>query len=256
MKIIKLTSLAVVMLVSGISNVKAQTADDIMQKHITAMGGVDKWNSIKTLKMTGSINAGGMEVAIKQTMVTGERMRMDMAIMGTNNFIIVTPEGGWAYMPIQPGSDKIIPLPADQVKMQKDQMNLKAGYLMDKSKIKSMQYIGNDTVNALACYKLKVTDNDGNEQTAYIDMSSYYLLRSEKKTKIQDQEQEVAVNFSNFQKLPEGIVMPMTIGSEQGDITFKTIEINKPIDEKIFTPVVPAATQDGETEPPKKEISK
>ena len=256
MKIIKLTSLALVLLVSGISTVKAQNGEEILTKHITAVGGTAKWDGIKSAKMVGSMSMGGMEISITQTILTDRAMRMDISAMGMNGYTIITPNEGWMYMPFQPGMDKVTPIPADQIKASHDKLNMKGGYLVDRSKLKTVEYVGKDTVNSVPCYKIKVVDNEGNEQVAYIDMATYYLVRSELKVKVQDQEQEVDASYSNFQKLPEGIVLPMTVSAAQGDITFKTVELNKPVDEKIFKPEVPAATQPGETEPPKKELSK
>ena len=257
MKIIKLTSLALVILVAGFSTVKAQNGEEILTKHITAVGGTAKWNSITSAKMVGSMNMGGMEICITQTILTDKAMRMDISAMGMNGYTIITPTEGWMYMPFQPGMDKVTPIPAEQIKASQDKLNMKGGYLVDRSKLKTVEYVGKDTMNTVPCYKIKVVDNDGNEQVAYIDMATYYLVRSELKVKVQDEDHEVAASYSNFQKLPEGIVMPMTVSAEQGDITFKTVELNKPIDEKIFKPEAPATTPAaGETEPPKKEISK
>ena len=100
------------------------------------------------------------------------------------------------------------------------------------------EYIGKDTINNVACLKLKITDKDGNEQTDYFDANTYYIIRTETKVKVKDDEQEVTANFSDFQKQPEGVVIAMTVSSPmgQGDINFKSIEINKPVDDNMFKP--------------------
>jgi len=73
-------------------------------------------------------------------------------------------------------------------------------------------------------------------------MSTYYIIRKEQKIKgADDAEQEVGTNFSNFKKQTDGVVIAMTVSSPQGDITFTSVEINKPIDDKIFVPTMPPA---------------
>jgi len=42
------------------------------------------------------------------------------------------------------------------------------------------------------------------------------------------QEVEQTTSFSNFQKQPEGIFVPMTITQQYGDVTISKVEINKP----------------------------
>jgi hypothetical protein len=235
MNVKKLLLLAGLAVTTGLT-VKAQTADEIIVKHIEAMGGNANWNKINSIKLSGSASMGGMDMAMSQTTVNDKGMRMDMSMMGINGYTIITPTEGWMYMPVQPGMDKVTPLPADQVKASQGKLKVKSGLLLDKSAISKAEYIGKDTINQVGCYKLKVTDKDGTDQTAYFDATTYYLVRLEVKLKMQDEEQEVALNYSNFQKQPEGIVYPMVLGSSQGDFTIKTIEINKPVDASVFKP--------------------
>ena len=239
MKAIKLTALAATMFIAGITTVKAQTADEIIQKHIDAIGGTANWNKIKSMKKVGSMSMQGMEIGFSLTVVNDKGMRTDINAMGMNGYVILTPKEGWMYMPFQPGMDKVTPMPAEQIKSAQTQLNVKADQLLDKSSITKAEYVGKDTVNNIACLKVKITDKDGAEQTAFFDASTYYIVHSDRKMKGQDdQEQEVAINYSNFQKQPEGIVIPMTVTSPmgQGDITFKSVEINKNYDDSIFKP--------------------
>ena len=67
-------------------------------------------------------------------------------------------------------------------------------------------------------------------------MANYYLLREVDKVQADGKEQEIATNFSNFQKLPEGIVFPMTVETPMGPMNIKTVEINPTVDESIFKP--------------------
>jgi hypothetical protein len=232
MKALKLTLAAVMLAVSTVA-VKAQTADEIIQKHINAVGGTENWNKIKSVKMTGSLNAGGMEIGLTQTVLNDKGMRVDISAMGSTGYTIVTPKEGWMYMPFT-GSDKVVSLPEDQFKEYKKRINVKSGQLVDKSLIVKSEYIGKDTLNNVACYKLKITDKDGNVQTYFIDASTYYIARAEAKITIQGEEHEDGINYSNFQKQTGGVVMPMTFGTSQGDLVYKTISINPAVDEKIF----------------------
>lgn len=241
MKAIKLIPIAIgtaLITIAGMTTVKAQTADEIIQKHIDAIGGTANWDKIKSMKKVGSMSMQGMEIGFSLTVVNDKGMRTDISAMGMNGYVILTPKEGWMYMPFQPGMDKVTPMPADQIKAAQSQLNVKADQLLDKSSITKSEYVGKDTVNNIACLKVKITDKDGNEQTAFFDASTYYIVHAERKVKVQDEDQDVAINYSNFQKQPEGIVIPMTVTSPmgQGDITFKSVEINKSVDDSIFKP--------------------
>jgi hypothetical protein len=243
MKIVKLSMLAAVMLTAGMTTVKAQTADEIIQKHITAIGGTENWNKIKSMKKIGSMSIQGMDVSMIYTVANFKGIRTDISAMGMNGYVIATPTEGWMYLPFQ-GMDKVTPIPAEQIKTKtyQEQLNVKANQLIDKSNISKAEYLGKDTINNVACLKLKITDKEGNEQTDYFDASTYYMIRTEAKVKgggkDKDEEQDVTANFSDFQKQPEGVVIAMTVSAPMGggDINFKSIEINKSIDENIFKP--------------------
>ena len=47
---------------------------------------------------------------------------------------------------------------------------------------------------------------------------------------------EMTTDYSNYTKLPEGIVVPMGITIGGGELTVSKVEINKPVDEKLFKP--------------------
>jgi hypothetical protein len=243
MKALKLSILSGMMLTAGLTTVKAQTADEIIQKHIDAIGGTDTWNKITSIKRVGSMSIQGMDIGYTQTVVNDKGMRTDISAMGMNGYIIVTPKEGWMYMPMQ-GMDKVTPIPPEQMKMFGDKLNTKASMIADKSGIAKSEYVGKDTINNVPCLKVKITDNDGNVQTDFFEASTYYLLRTEMTAKTADGEQEAAVSFSDFKKQPEGIVIPMTMTSPMGvgDITVKSVEINKPVSDDMFKPTASAAT--------------
>ena len=212
----------------------AQTADEILQKHIDAIGG-KAWDKVNTLKLVGSMNSSGFELGMTQTTVVNKGTRIDISAMGQNGYIIMTPTEGWTFMPFA-GQTKPEKSSEEQVKQTADQINVKNTYLADKSFVVKAELDGMDTIENVNCYKLKITGKDGNERICYIEEKTYNMVRAEAKAKVGDEEQEAAVTFGNFKKLPEGITIPMTMGTQQGDLVFKTAEINKPVDEKIFKP--------------------
>jgi len=235
-------SLAAMLLLSATANIAvAQTGDEIIAKHIDAIGGEKNWNNVKSMKMVGSTSIQGMEVNMDITVVDQKAMRTNMSIMGMEGYIIMTEKEGWMYMPFQPGMDKVTPMPEEQVKKAKGNFSIKNTVLADRTKIAKATYSGKDTLDGVACHKVLVADKEGNEQTAYFDAGTYYMVRAERKVKQKDEEQEVSISYSNFQKQPEGVVVAMTQSNPMmgGDITFKKIEINKPIADGYFKPTEP-----------------
>jgi outer membrane lipoprotein-sorting protein len=233
MKFLKTSVLALTMM-AGSTALFAQTADELVQKHVAAIGGADAWKKVTGMKMEGSINAGGMEIPVVMTN-NGKAVRMDLTINGMANYTIITEKEGWMYFPIQ-GQTKAEPMTPEMVSQSQDQLELR-GDLMDyKEKGSKIELVGKDDVDGTETFKLKLTTSKGIEKMIYLDAANYYLIRETKKMKADGKEMDMTMNFSNFQKLPAGIVFPMTVESPQGPVTFKSVEVNPKIEDSMFKP--------------------
>lgn len=213
----------------------AQTADEIIKKHTEAIGGEAAWKKVASIKMTGSMTMQGMDINVVISKVKDKGMRQDINIQGKNNFIILTPTAGWAYFPIQ-GQTKPEPATPEMVKSQQDGLQI-ADELFDyAARGSKVEYVGKDDVDGTECLKLKVTDKDKNVSTLYIDPASYYIIKTVNKINANGKEMDESNTMSNYQKLPEGIVVPMSMGTDNGDVKFTKIEVNTIKDDSIFKP--------------------
>ena len=235
MKTLKLAVLASAMFLAGPVTVKAQTADEIVEKHLTAIGGKDNWKKINSVKMVGSMNANGMEIGLTSIAVNKKAMRQDIDVAGMNGYSIITSDAGWMYFPWM-GQSKAEAMTPDQVKESQDQLNIQGELVDYKENGCKVEYLGKDDVEGTECHKMKFTSKEGNEKTMYFDASNYYKIREVQKIKADGKEMENIITFSNYQKQPEGVVIPMTMGTQGGEMAFKSVEINKPVDESLFKP--------------------
>lgn len=234
MKLVKFALAGIVTLMSVLT-VQAQSADEIVDKHIAAIGGKDNWKKVNSVVTEGNLTVQGADVTVVSTVLNGKGARQDISVMGMTGYTIITPSAGWNYMPFQ-GQTKAEPATEEMVKESADQLDAQ-GVLIDyKAKGHSVEYLGKEDVDGTECFKLKVTHKSGKTDTYFIDPATYYMLRSITKQKANGQEVEVTTNFGNFQKLPEGIVVPMSITLPFGEMIVKKVEINKAVDENIFKP--------------------
>ena len=215
---------------------QAQNVAEIVKKHNEAMGGVDAWNKVTSLKMTGSVNANGMEIPVVVTKVKDKGFRTDVEVMGTKGFVIVTPTAGWMFMPFGNGQTKPEPATADILKAQQSQIQIGDELLNYEARGSKVEYVGKDDVDGTECFKLKLTDKDGGVSTMYIDPATYYTIREVKKVKADGKEMEAVTNQGDFQKLPEGIVVAMSMSGDMGNTKITKVEVNTVKDDSIFKP--------------------
>jgi len=235
MKSLKTGMFTLSMMVAGSITMFAQSADEIVAQHIKAIGGMDNWKKVAAIKKTGSLTAQGMEIPIEITVVQDKAARQEFTVMGMTNYTIITPTEGWYFMPIQQQT-KPEALTPEVLKKAQDELDIQGALVDYKNKGNKVELAGKEDINGKACFKLKITSKAGEEKSMYIDVTNYYLLREVKKVTVEGKDLDVTVDYSNYSKLPEGVVVAMSIESQEGPVTFKSIEVNPKIDESAFKP--------------------
>jgi outer membrane lipoprotein-sorting protein len=212
---------------------KAQTADEIIAKHLEAIGGADAWKKVNSIKMEGTMQVQGATVSMTQTVLHGKGNRQDISFGGMNGFMIIAPTSGWNFMPFN-GQAAPEPMTAEDVAEGQADLDAQGNLVDYAAKGHTVEYLGKDDVEGTDCFKLKVNLKSGKPETLYLDAKSYLIIRSVSVQKANGQEVESTVNFSNYEKLPEGIMVPKSLGLPFGEMNITKITINGPVDESIF----------------------
>jgi hypothetical protein len=211
----------------------AQSLDEIVTKHVQAIGGLDNWNKLKSIRLECKLNVQGGDIKIFISQVDKVGMRQDIEAMGMKGYSIVTKTEGWNFMPFQ-GQTKPEPITADDLKNSQDDLNIRDEFITYKELGKKIEYLGKDDVEGMECHKIKMIDANGMETTYYMDTESYYVIKQVEKMKANGKEMENTTSFSNFEKTPEGIVYPMAIASGWGTADVVKFEFNPTLDANIF----------------------
>jgi Outer membrane lipoprotein-sorting protein len=237
MKTLKLAAFFIIAALS-LTSVKAQTADEIINKHVEAIGGAENWRKVTSMIQTGTMSIQGMSLEVVNTILHKKGMRSDITLMGMTNYQIMTPTEGWKFFPAQ-GQQAPEPVTADEVKEGQDGLDAQ-GVLVDyKAKGHTAEFLGKEDVDGTECYKLKLTSAAGKSTTYFIDAAKYYNIKTVTTAKANGQEAELTTTMSNYQKTAEGLVVPMSITipfSPAMSLEFivSKVEFNKPVDESIF----------------------
>lgn len=211
----------------------SQTLDEIVKKHIDAIGGLENWKKLKSIKMECLIKANGADIKMVMSQIDKKAMRQDISAMGMNGYQIVTTTEGWSFMPFQ-GQTKPEAMTADDVKNSQDDLNIHDEFITYKELGKKIELFGSDDVDGTDCFKIKMTDKESQETTYFIDKSDFNIIKAVSKIKANGKEVENTTTFGNYKKTEEGIVMAMDITSGFGPMEITKLEINPKLDETIF----------------------
>jgi len=233
MKMMKM-GIAMMLTLSVFSGIRAQTADEIVNKYINAIGGKDKLEQVKTVYMENTVQVMGNEGPSKTSVINGKAFRLESEVNGQKMIQVFTDKGGWQVNPFM-GAATPTPLPDELYKQSKGQIDITGplyNYAAKGNKVELLGKEGN-------LYKLKVTNKDSVESNWYIDDATYFLVKMTKSGQMMGQSMEITISFSNFKKSDFGITFPFTTEISYGgqfNITsnLNKIEVNKTIDPAIF----------------------
>lgn len=228
------TGLTLLLAVTTFNTVCAQTADEIINKYVDAMGGKDKLEQLKTVIVTNSTQVMGNESPSTTQVINGKAFRLDFEMNGQKTTQVFTDKGGWQINPFA-GATTAQPIPDEIYKQSKGQLYFTGplyNYASRGSKVELLGKEGND-------FKLKITNSDSVETIAYVDATSYFLTKITRQASMMGQNLELTVSFSNYKKTDLGIIIPFTTEINYGGQFVITnnitkIEFNKTIDPAVF----------------------
>jgi hypothetical protein len=235
MRSLRILFIAIVVL-AGTIITKAQTVDEVITKHIEAIGGKDAWNKVNSLTIDGILNVQGADVKISLWQVHGKGMRQDILVQGIAGYQIVTPTQGWTFLPFQ-GQTEVSAMSEEDLKQAQNELDTHGSLVDYKEKGHTADLAGKENIGGTECYKILLALNSGKKETVFIDSKNYYVVRTITKQKVNGQEQDLQTTYSAFEKIPEGIVVAKSLTLPYGTMTLNKVEVNKPVDENLFKPV-------------------
>ncbi len=231
-----------ILLVAG-SRLFAQTADDIINKHIEATGGKEKWSRVTAIRYTGNFLMGpGMLAPVTELQVLKpfKGAYTEFSWQGMTSKRVMRADSGWTYNPFsgKRDADPMSPNDIRSEKLSADPQGLLFNY---KEKGYSVEYLGTDDMDGTDVFKLRLTTKEGDMVYYYIDAQTYYILKEIHRVKLKDKEEKGYLTFSDFRKTDFGVVVPFAIqqvdenGNEQGGpINFLKVEVNGALDATTF----------------------
>lgn len=237
--------LAVASLVTA-SFASAQTADEIVAKHVTARGGMEKLKAVKTMRMTGTMMVGsGMEAPIVLETKRPNSMRMEFTIQGLTGVQAYDGTTAWAVMPFQ-GKKEPEALPAEQTAIIAEQADFD-GQLVDyKEKGNSVELVGKEPVEGTDAYKLKLTLKNGEVRYVYLDAEYFLEIRTEGSRTVRGTQLEFEASIGDYKEVG-GLMFPHSMESgakgtpQKQKLTISKIELNPEVDDARFKMPAPAA---------------
>lgn len=214
------------------------TADQIVQRHIEALGGADKLNAIQTLVVTGKASIlGQTEAPLTIQIKRPNLMRLEITYQGKKVVQAFDGETAWTINPLVDSEPK--PSSEEDTRAAQESSDFIGGNLVDyKSKGNTVELVDTEDVDGIAVYKLRITKKSGSVEYDYLDAKSFLPIKTQGKRTQFGQEILYESKIANYKPVV-GVLMPFSLtqlvnGKLAMEITIEKMDANVPVDEAVF----------------------
>ncbi len=217
---------------------KSQTVEEIIAKHITAIGGKEKILAIKNMRTTTKSKFGTFEIPSVSLQCNDGSMHNETKFQGLSILQAYDAKTkiGWSVNPMQ-GDKKAQKMNEDDIKDMQEG-NVISEFVDYKERGATVEYLGKEDFEGDEVYKIMYTKKSGNIVYYFIDTQTNLILKTTAKIKNGEREFEAETNYSNYETV-DGIILAKTTefmnnGKLGGQVNIEKVEFNVTVDESIL----------------------
>ena len=214
------------------------TVDDIIAKNLQAKGGAAKWQSMKSVKMTGKMTAQGTEMPLTVYAMRPNFNRQEITMAAGKAIQAFDGTTAWVVNPML-GIETPQAVPGPAAELAKNSADFDGALINYKAKGNDIELVGKEQLEGKDVYHLKVTTKGGPVQHYLLDADSGIELRMSAEVELgSGQKQTLTTAMSNYKQV-DGIMIPHTVTQTAGgrtvlQWTITTVEFNAVPDDSIF----------------------
>ena len=215
----------------------AQTADDVINDYLSAIGGKKKLSKISSMKMKSQIESDMFEAEAITTVLNGKGYKMEMDVMGYMVETCFTDKEGWRTDPM---AGSTIQMPEDQYKMGRGAIYVAGPFEKYQDLGLIAELVGRAEIKGVNTYQVRLTV-DGTEISTnhFFDPDTHLLMRTTVVVENEGAEIEAVTDYKDYKEVDGGIKIAHTQDIDYGGQmsmtnTTVTVEVNIPVDPSIF----------------------
>jgi outer membrane lipoprotein-sorting protein len=214
------------------------TVDEIIAKNLQAKGGAEKWQSVKSVKMSGKMTAQGTEMPLTVYAMRPNFNRQEITMPAGKAIQAFDGTSAWVVNPML-GIDTPQVVPGPAADFARYSADFDGALINYKDKGTTIELVGKEQLEGKDVYHLKVTAKGGPLQHYLLDATTGLELRTSTQIELGNgQKQTLTSAMSNYKQV-NGIMLPHTVTQTAGDRqllqwTITSVEFNSIPDDSIF----------------------
>jgi outer membrane lipoprotein-sorting protein len=236
---LKKIALSLAMAALVVAPAQAQSLDDVLESYYEAIGGVDAWKAVESMRITGTITMQSMTIPFTMTLKGGDKVRRDFTVQGMIGSQAYDGEIAWQHMPFM-GQTAAEQLPPEQAASMAEDAEI-GGPLIDwERKGSQLELLGMSDVQGSEAFKIQITRRDGTVEFYYLDTESYLPIMVEGTEEQQGTQVGYSVTISDYKEI-DGLMFAFSRVNESQlvpgggqTVQMESVEVNADIDDSFF----------------------
>jgi hypothetical protein len=217
---------------------KAQTADEIIEKYLTAIGGADNWKKLESMQQTGTAVAQGMNIPFTMSAMRPNLSKVELEIQGMK-MVQQCYDGtvGWSLNPFNGGNTATKMTDEEVQEVAKE--NFEDDFIDFKTKGHTAELQGTEEIEGSKCFKLSLKRKVGDEKVYYFDTETYVPVMIRSFSTSGPMKGMAIETFMSDYKDVSGLMIAHSMeqkiqGQSAAVIKAEKIELNAKLDKSIF----------------------
>jgi len=218
------------------------TAAQIVDKNVSARGGLQAWRAVQTMSFSGKIEAGGKSKAQLPLVLEKKRPRKTrVELVFANDTAVQVYDGanGWKLRPYL-GRRTVEPYSPEELKSASFESDLDGPLVDYASKGNKVELEGVEKVENHDAYKLKVTMKGGQVQHLWVDAGTFLEFKVEGTPRRMDGKMRPVWIYLRDYKSVNGLMVPYVIETavegnrDTHKILIDNVAVNAKLDDSLF----------------------
>lgn len=239
----KIFIMALVLFVLNSLNLWGETLEEILAKNYDSRGGLEKLQSIQTVKIKGKIvqSMMSMEMPLEVWYKKPNKIRMESTFQGRKVVQGYDGKIAWWIMPFL-GTEDPQEMAEDQAKEVKEMAESMDPLVDYREKGYKLELVGKEEMEGTDVYKLKMTKEDDKVEYYYLDAETGIELKNSSYRKQGETEILVETYPGDYQEV-DGLLMSFQMEVKVNNqpsvsMTFSEYKFNEEMDDVLF--IMPA----------------
>jgi hypothetical protein len=226
-------------------NPAVRAAEDLAAKNASARGGLEAWRAVKSMELSGTLEAGVPRDQLKlaETYLRARRQnkaetrraelrkaetqprkaqlpfvldlkrprdtRLEIRFQGQTAVQVYDGSHGWKVRPFL-GRREVEPYSEEELRLASEQGDLD-GPLIDAAKEgKKLELVGSEQVEGRDTFRIRITSGDGQRRNVWVDKETYLEARIDGTRTLDGKPRTVFTYFRDYRPV-EGLLIPHTL---------------------------------------------